>query len=167
MFIDYIESFFWPQLTSRSKSICIVHHVVQHSSSIFSLVTASLIPITNGPIDLNCISILQGLVACISVQLCTKCCMPLDSGTNKVVRIGTNTSGFYGKIFYPDGRTILPDIPVRQFQLCLYHTIPLVSCITVLRLSPEMANTPFHPLSKNHCLLHKLCGSGSWSRHRV
>ena len=43
VFIDYIESFFWPQLNSKLKFVCIVHHIVSHSSTIFSVVAASLL----------------------------------------------------------------------------------------------------------------------------
>ena len=43
VFTDYIESFFWPQLNSKLKFVCIVHHIVSHSSTIFSVVAASLL----------------------------------------------------------------------------------------------------------------------------
>ena len=41
VFIDYIESFFWPQINSKLKFVCIVHHIVSLSSTIFFVVAAS------------------------------------------------------------------------------------------------------------------------------
>ena len=44
MFIeDYIESFFWSQLNSKFRFVCIIHHIVPHSLSICFLVAASLL----------------------------------------------------------------------------------------------------------------------------
>ena len=43
VFIVYIESFFWPEPNSKIKFVCIVHHIVSHSSTIFSVVAASLL----------------------------------------------------------------------------------------------------------------------------
>ncbi len=79
--------------------------------------------------------------------------MHLDFGMNKAVLIETTTSGYSGKISSLDKRITLPDILELKYPLYLCLTTLPAWCITRLRLSLRMVNTPSALWSKKTFIL--------------